>query len=118
MDEIGTVIVISLCFFRIGIPLIVTFLLTYLIDRFVTNKSAAKTGDAETLQAAEPGPFFVPCWEMKDCLPEKRAACQAVHRPGIPCWLTMQLTSGHLATECLDCPVFHHTHVLTQDRSA
>lgn len=115
MDEIGTIIVISLCLFRIGIPLAITFLLTYLIDRFVTGKSTAKRSDAETPEAAEPVPVFVPCWEMTDCPPEKRAACQAISRPGVPCWLTMQLTSGHLSDECLDCPVFHHTHARTQD---
>lgn len=114
MGEIGPIIVVSLCLIRIGIPLLATFLLTYLIDRFLTKRSA-RIGDAEAQDTAEAVPLFVPCWEMKDCPTEKRAACQVMHRPGVPCWLTMQLVNGHLSSECLDCPVFHHTHVLTQD---
>lgn len=118
MDEVGTIIVISLFLLRIGIPLAITFLITYLIDRFVTGKSPARTIDAETPEMDQEAPFFVPCWESKDCPPEKHAACQVTNRPGIPCWLTMQLTKGHLSTECLDCPVFHQTHVRTHQDSS
>jgi hypothetical protein len=118
MDDAGTVIIISLCLFRIGIPLLITFLLTYLIDRFITKKSAAMANNMEDPGAAEPAPFFVPCWNMRDCPSEKHAQCQAISRPGVPCWLTMQLIDGHLSTDCLDCPVFHQTHVRTHHDSS
>ena len=117
MDEVGTVVIVSLFFFRIGIPLLVTFLLTYLIDRFITKKSAARANNTEIERAAEEAPFLVPCWDMRDCPPEKRGKCQAISRPGVPCWLTMQLVDGHLSTDCLGCPVFHQTHVRTRDVS-
>jgi len=45
------------------------------------------------------------CWQIKNCSPAEREACQ-VRNAAEPCWQERRLSNGYLAEECLDCDVF------------
>jgi hypothetical protein len=48
----------------------------------------------------------VPCWDIKNCTPERRAACPAFHSKEKPCWQVFREGDGLLKEECLGCDVF------------
>jgi MerR family transcriptional regulator/heat shock protein HspR len=45
---------------------------------------------------------FAPCWEIKDCPPERRSACTAFKDKSKPCWEVTRCKEG----SCETCPVF------------
>lgn len=80
---------------RLGIPIIVLLVLGALYEQYARRHSAAPAPHAEAV---------TPCWELMGCEPS--AKCIAKERPGVPCWLLMQLRDGHLPERCIDCQVY------------
>jgi hypothetical protein len=98
---------------RIGAPLVVIFGVSYLAYRWIgddkatqpvaVEKSAALGGRAPMAQVLYAGPH---CWDDKGCTPEMKATCPAFARPELPCWLAVQMKTGHLNKNCTDCDFY------------
>ena len=89
---------------RIGIPVIATALIFYLLRRL----------DKRWKKEAEEIPVIIsqrPCWEMKGCSEEKRQNCPAFSQTGVPCWQVFRTKNGLLKEECLECDVFRQAPV-------
>ena len=64
---------------RIGIPLVVTLVVLYFLQRL--DKRWQK--EAKIIPAAVSGK---PCWEINGCSQDQKKNCPAVAQPKIPCW--------------------------------
>ena len=95
---------------RLGIPVLVTFLLVRwlrrLDERWQAEAEARRSQAAETTQARNIG-----CWEIKGCTAEQLATCQAHAHPKTPCWQWFREDGGHLQERCLGCEVFRESPV-------
>jgi hypothetical protein len=111
-----TIAVITMLLVRIGVPLLVIFGLSYLAYRWIAeDRSAQAIADKQTIADASrvtiggPAPLAqvlyagTHCWDVKGCTAEMKAKCPAVARPEIPCWLAVQMKTGHLMKDCPDC---------------
>jgi len=49
---------------------------------------------------------LVPCWKMKNCLPEKRERCSAFFSSSEPCWKLKKNSKLKCEEECRVCEVF------------
>lgn len=105
---------------RIALPL----LLTALIVLFLRQLDARWTEEAEALEPQETGAGTgerqaqpqggasrTPCWEVRDCPPERREGCPAYARQGVPCWQVFRSREGALKEDCLGCAVFHNAPI-------
>ncbi len=117
-------VVILWFFVRLLIPLGGLLLLGTLYERYSRRRGrpgpTPPTGPSTTFKPGrteynQPG-MGVMCWDIIGCTAERKTHCPAAQRPGIPCWLTMQLLEGHLPERCLACPVFSVRH--TQHQAA
>lgn len=88
---------------RLGLPLAVTALLAWWLKRLDARWQAA---------AARPAPARGrPCWELRNCAPERRRECQAYAQPDQPCWQVWRAAEGELRPACLTCFVFQDAPV-------
>lgn len=46
------------------------------------------------------------CWEMRNCPAGQREVCPAYRHHYLPCWMAVQLATGHLTRDCLGCRLF------------
>jgi hypothetical protein len=85
---------------RIAIPLGVTAVLVWLLRRVDAHWK-------EEAQYSRPRPAQSnPCWALRRCPTERRAACPAFLQHEVPCWQLFRDEGGHLREACLTCPVF------------
>ena len=108
---------------RIGIPLAVIMMLSWLAYRWLgEDKSAVRSGEvrsgevrtATAHRATIGGPaplarvayFATPCWDVKGCTEQAQAACPAHARPELPCWLANQMKTGRLKETCAGCEIY------------
>ncbi len=111
-----TLAVLVLTALRIGAPLVVIFGLSYLAYRWIGEGQpyravAGKPASADVQRAALGGPaplaqvLFTSahCWDVKGCTEQMKAKCPAAARPELPCWLAIQMKTGHLRKNCFDC---------------
>jgi hypothetical protein len=47
-----------------------------------------------------------PCWEVKGCSEESKAACTAPQHPDKPCWQARLDADGAIPEECVTCDIF------------
>lgn len=47
-----------------------------------------------------------PCWEQRQCSPERRETCAAYQNRYMPCWQVFRDKDGRLRESCLECDVF------------
>ncbi|QNB45218.1 hypothetical protein BR63_02120 [Thermanaerosceptrum fracticalcis] len=49
-----------------------------------------------------------PCWEIKNCSPEKKENCTAFHNQTLPCWAVGGRHGGtcHDTEKCKGCQVY------------
>lgn len=106
-----------LIFVRLGLPILASFGLAYVYDKWAARRDAERATALRNaaieaaLRASDTG-FPVQaerCWELKGCSPETRAGCPAYLRPNIPCWMALQLDTGRLNDRCLECELFQTT---------
>ena len=86
-------------FLRLGIPLIVSAVIFFLLRRL----------DQRWQKEALAIPVISnqrPCWELKGCREENRKNCLAAAHPNTPCWQTFRSKNGLLQEKCLGCDVF------------
>jgi hypothetical protein len=100
--------VVLLMIVRIGLPFIVVMGLSYLAYRWL---GAAKETEQAAQQPSIGGPAAVAsvlyagshCWDNKKCPADLLAKCPAYARPELPCWLAIQMKTGHLKDKCFNC---------------
>jgi hypothetical protein len=104
----GPFIVFLLFLVRLAIPLMILLGLGYLYERHVAQQSRFEALQRHGQAAADPAAHLqaVPCWEIMECPLDNRQQCVAAQRPGVPCWLALQLAEGHLPDRCIDCQIF------------
>lgn len=88
---------------RIGLPVLATILLARLLKRLDARWEA----ESRFLRPHSLGAqaYQIRCWELRDCPPEKCAACPA-YQADRPCWQVMRQVTGRLPEACFDCEVF------------
>jgi len=92
--------------FRIGIPVAVTLLVVL----FLHNLDRRWQQESMALPVVQPQ---TPCWQIKNCPPEKRKNCTATQSQ-IPCWQIHRASNhGLLRQECLNCDVFRRAPAAT-----
>jgi hypothetical protein len=95
-------------FLRIGLPLLIVIGIGYLIQRWLEPKAVHEQFEGMIRTAQEQraaGATTKPCWEIKNCPAEARAACAAAQQPDIPCWLARQIAGQPLPEGCAACQV-------------
>jgi len=92
---------------RFGIPIGVTALIIYALRRMDIHWQREAERNHALVAAAHPSGLR--CWELRNCPPERRAACAAYARSDIPCWQVFRDESGRLREACLTCEVFGET---------
>ncbi len=99
---------------RLGLPLAVTVLLVWLLRKV----DARWQREAEKEWAGAPGvALATPCWQIRQCTPERRAACAAYRQSQVPCWQVFRSSSGQLRESCLDCVVLRSAPVPAVSRA-
>ena len=140
MESLTNIWSIALLFsLRLGVPLLLTLVLGYLLKRLDSRWQAeareerrAREATAATRQVAVPKPigqrspqFMValdspgamPCWMVKGCTEAMRTACAATHQPNVPCWQARTVAEGPLPAECKGCDQhIPMPYVLTETR--
>ena len=109
--------VIGLFVLRLGVPLALMVLLSWVVSRYVQREEAREAlsqggpASADETQPAIAEPVIPvgaasSCWAIKGCSAEERESCPATLRPGLPCWLAKQLVTGSLSATCEQCAVY------------
>jgi hypothetical protein len=111
-----TLAVLAMLALRIAVPLLVIFGLSYVAYRWIGEEkpasvSTARQAAAATQRATLSGPaplaqvLFtgVHCWDVKGCTDAMKATCPAVAKSELPCWLAIQMKTGHLKKNCPSC---------------
>jgi hypothetical protein len=109
MDGIATVGGVFLGFLiRIGIPISLTILLSWLLRKLDAQWRDEAIGyKSEAISKAEQDIYFTiwsrnPCWEVKNCSPEDRARCKAYLQAEKPCWEVFRV-NGSYSKSCAQC---------------
>jgi len=100
-------VIAGMFFLRIGLPLLLVMGIGYLIQRWLEPKAVKEQfeGMVRTAQEQQAVTTARPCWEIKGCAEDKRAACAAALQPDIPCWLARQIAGQPLPAGCSTCEV-------------
>jgi hypothetical protein len=114
MDEFrATGIMVLLFALRCIVPLILTigigYALNRMADRWEKEAAAARPatqGRPGAIPLPVPAQTAAPCWSVKGCSPEKRAACPAYRQRALPCWLARTRVEGVLPSTCVDCDLY------------
>jgi hypothetical protein len=115
MDALPELIAVLIGFLvRLGIPIGLTALLTWLLRRLDARwqrEAQARAREAAPSRLAGPGGVAGldgrrPCWEVRHCPAERRVSCPAYLHPELPCWQIFRTPAGQLQETCLGCPVF------------
>ena len=110
--------VLALMVVRLGVPLVIILALSYVAYRWIGEEKPSRTGattsgatigGAAALAQVLAGPH---CWDAHGCTAEMKATCPAAARPELPCWLAIQMKTGHLKQNCFDCN-FYERPVIT-----
>lgn len=92
---------------RLGPPLLLTLTLTWILRaldrRWQAEASAQLIRGAGAVSAALE---VLPCCDLMNCPPEKRAGCPAYADRSVPCWQHFRDGQGRLKQDCLICDVF------------
>lgn len=116
MTPEGTSLLFIWTLIRVALPILILLGLGTLYERYLAGKTAARNAANAAHQSfavrdmlapdVHLNPLESPCWAIKHCPVEQRATCPAASRPGVPCWVTMQLLTGQLSDICLNCHVY------------
>jgi hypothetical protein len=101
-------VIAGMFFLRIGLPLLIVMGVGYLIQRWLEPKAVQEQFEGMIRSVQERTATAAgqqPCWEVKNCSPEARAACAATQQPDIPCWLSRQIAGQPLPDGCTTCQV-------------
>ena len=111
-------VILAMMVLRIGVPLIIVMGLSWLAYRWLGEERKAGqrleqvTVEEQRVRVGGPAPvahvlYAGPhCWDIKECPQEGKEQCPAFARPELPCWLAIQMKTGHLKDECFDCQFY------------
>jgi len=109
MNELTTTAAVLLgILIRFGIPIAITFGLSYLLRRLDEHWRAEAEEEAARAkykaQQAALHQLWIqqPCWEIKNCSRDVRDQCLAYQEKEIPCWETFR-ANGNLNARCQKC---------------
>lgn len=92
---------------RIAIPVIVTFLIIFLLRRLDERwKKETDIGEGQLIKVGNVG-----CWEINNCPEGNRAKCKAYQNPATPCWQVFRANNGRLQERCIGCDVFRQAPI-------
>ncbi len=89
---------------RFAIPLALTLLAIWFFRR-LDLRWKAEAEELTRLQMSMATARRTPCWEQKQCSPEKRESCPVYAQKELPCWQVLRDKNGNLKPGCLDCGV-------------
>lgn len=123
---------------RLGVPLIVTLAIGYVLKRLDARWQAEAREDRKVREAVTRQPVTapipvgqrtvpglnaldtsgaMPCWMVKGCTDAMRAACAATHQPNLACWKARTIAEGRLPSECKGCELHvPMPYVMTESR--
>ena len=93
---------------RIGIPVVLTMLLAWILRKLDAQwRDDAISYREEAITKAEQDIYYTiwarnPCWENNDCSPETRLKCKAYQQNEKPCWEVYR-TNGSYSKNCESC---------------
>lgn len=90
---------------RFAIPIVLTLLAVWFFRR-LDRRWQAEAQERARLQMALAAAGRTPCWEEKQCSPDRREHCPAYQQEGVLCWQIFRDKEGNLKPPCLDCGVF------------
>lgn len=98
----ATIVLLAL---RLGVPVLVTLLVSYLLARLDEKWQAEELARSP---AGQRGILREPprCWEIKGCDPAQSANCPVRRLRPLPCWLAQRRLTGRIPDQCFGCPVF------------
>jgi hypothetical protein len=97
-------VVVAGVMLRLGIPILMTVLLVYLLS--LLDKSWQKKALRDGLPSPAALARNIGCWDEKNCSKELRQQCGAYLHPETPCWQYFRSSSGELRESCLGCDIF------------
>ena len=103
LEEVAVVVIGLLL--RFAIPIALTVLAVWFFRR-LDRRWQAEAQEHARLQMALAAAGRTPCWEQKQCSPERREKCLAYQQQGVPCWQVFRDKDGNLRPACLECGVF------------
>jgi hypothetical protein len=95
---------------RFAIPIALTLVAIWFF-RKLDQRWKAEAEELTRMQMALATANRIPCWEQKQCPPEKLASCPAYAQKEVPCWQVMRDKSGNLKPGCLDCGVLRNAPI-------
>ena len=107
MDRVLEVLVIvGLFLLRLGIPIIITLAVGYLLRRLDAKWEAEAQENSQSSTTPQMASTRKPCWEEKGCTEQQMAQCPACKWHDLPCWMARLRVENKLPTACIDCPRF------------
>lgn len=126
----NTLLIIALFVLRLGVPLLLTLGIAYVLRRLDARWQAEARAQQEPaataakvqqrpVQPAAPGagPMLpqvalakdsagLPCWSIKGCTEAMMAGCAACQQPDLPCWVARTRAEGRLPATCKGCDLY------------
>jgi hypothetical protein len=97
---------------RLGVPLLLTAGAIWLLRRLDARwQHEAEQTRTQLLQVP-----VARCWELRNCPPDRAAACPAFLDQSQPCWQTFRDQQGNLRPRCLACQLFRQAVIPTSTR--
>ena len=98
---------------RFALPIGLTLIAIWYF-RKLDQRWKAEAEELTRMQIAMATAKRTPCWEQKQCPPDKRESCPAYAQKEVPCWQVMRDKNSNLKPGCLDCNVFRNAPVPAQ----
>ncbi len=90
---------------RFGLPIAATLLVIWFFRRLDAKWQIEAQAQLRR-QMAVAAASHTPCWEQRQCSPERREMCAAYQNNHMPCWQVYRDKDGRLRESCLECDVF------------
>ena len=109
-------VMVGLFLIRLGIPLVVTILVTWGLRRLDAHwqaeadarqlNAAVADGEIAPSEVLAPAARKEPCWEYRDCPETAKRNCPACGPTDLPCWMARLRAEGKLPGRCYGCERF------------
>jgi hypothetical protein len=96
---------------RIGIPVAITILVFYWLNRMDQRWQEESEKEQNSIQVLNHVSGNTRCWETRRCSEESKSKCPAFQKQGTPCWQVFRRSNGVLKEQCMGCKVFQDAPV-------
>ncbi len=111
MDWMNFLSVVFGLVLRIGIPVAVTLLVFFWLNRMDRRWQEESEKEQIRLQVLGRAPGNTRCWETRHCSEESKSKCPAYKKQDKPCWQVFRRSNGVLKEQCIGCKVFQEAPV-------